>query len=103
MLDKFNELLKEKNVDIPFESILPTVLLAGENAGTVMVATNSVMPRTANVSAGTSAFLMAVLEKPLVSYYKEIDVVTTPHGAPVAMVHVNNFTSEMNAWASLLE
>jgi sugar (pentulose or hexulose) kinase len=73
------------------------------DAGTGMVATNSITPKTANVSAGTSAFLMAVLEKSLGSYYKEIDVVTTPHGAPVAMVHVNNFTSEMTAWTNLFE
>jgi sugar (pentulose or hexulose) kinase len=68
-----------------------------------MVATNSVTPKTANVSAGTSAFLMAVLERPLASYYKEIDVVTTPDGAPVAMVHVNNFASEITAWTNLFE
>ena len=73
------------------------------DAGTGMVATNSVSPRSANVSAGTSAFLMAVLEKDLSRYYKEIDVVTTPDGAPVAMVHVNNFTSEMTAWTNLFE
>ena len=133
MLAKFNALLRENGIDTSFEDILPEVLLAGENAGlltddgakwldptgmlksgcplcppegdagTGMVATNSVTPRTANVSAGTSAFLMAVLEKNLASYYKEIDVVTTPHGLPVAMVHVNNFTSEINAWASLFE
>ena len=133
MLRKFNILLKEKNIDTPFENILPTILLAGEAAGTLtdegakwldttgdlksgcilcppegdagtgMVATNSVTPKTANVSAGTSAFLMAVLEKDLEGYYKEIDVVTTPHGAPVAMVHVNNFTSEMTAWTNLFE
>ena len=133
MLEKFDVLLKTKGIATSFESLLPKVLLAGENAGvltedgakwldktgtlksgcvlcppegdagTGMTATNSVTPRTANVSAGTSAFLMAVLEKPLASYYKEIDVVTTPHGSPVAMVHVNNFTSEMNAWANLFE
>jgi sugar (pentulose or hexulose) kinase len=133
MLDKFNALLREKNVNTAFESLLPTVLVAGQNAGTLteqgakwldvtgklkagcilcppegdagtgMVATNSVTPRTANVSAGTSAFLMAVLEKELCGYYKEIDVVTTPHGSPVAMVHVNNFTSEMTAWTNLFE
>jgi len=133
MLGKFNTLLKERGMDTPFEHILPTVLLAGEDAGvlteegakwldptgklaagcplcppegdagTGMVATNSITPRTANVSAGTSAFLMAVLEKNLDSYYKEIDVVTTPHGMPVAMVHVNNFTSEMTAWTNLFE
>ena len=133
MLKKFNELLEAKGIKTPFENKLPTVLLAGQDAGvlteegakwldrsgklkggcvlcppegdagTGMVATNSVTPRRANVSAGTSAFLMAVLEKSLDFYYKEIDIVTTPHGFPVAMVHVNNFTSEMNAWANLFE
>ena len=133
MLVKFNDILKEKKIDTPFESLLPTVLVAGEDAGmltdegakwldptcklaagcplcppegdagTGMVATNSVTPRTANVSAGTSAFLMAVLEKNLDSYYKEIDMVTTPVGDPVAMVHVNNFTSEITAWTNLFE
>ena len=133
MLRKFDLLLKEKNIDTRFKSILPTVLSAGENAGTLtdegakwldvsenlksgcimcppegdagtgMVATNSVTPRTANVSAGTSAFLMAVLERELEGYYKEIDIVTTPHGVPVAMVHVNNFTSEMTVWTNLFE
>ncbi len=133
MLCKFNALLKQKGIDSHFEDILPCVLVAGENAGeltnegarwldptgrlkagcilcppegdagTGMVATNSVTPRTANVSAGTSGFLMAVLEKNLSSYYKEIDVVTTPHGAPVAMVHVNNFASEITAWTNLFE
>ena len=69
------------------------------DAGTGMVATNSVAPRTGNVSAGTSIFSMVVLEKPLGSYYEEIDMVTTPTGAPVAMVHCNNCTNEINAWA----
>lgn len=73
------------------------------DAGTGMVATNSIAPGTANVSAGTSAFLMAVLERPLKKVYKEIDIVATPEGLPVAMVHVNNCTSEINAWASLFE
>lgn len=133
MLCDFNGLLKRNGIETSFESILPKILVAGQDAGrltdegatwldptgalkegcplcppegdagTGMVATNSVTPRTANVSAGTSAFLMAVLEKNLDSYYKEIDMVTTPHGAPVAMVHVNNFTSEMTAWTNLFE
>jgi len=133
MLEKFNQALKKNGIDTPFERLLPQVLIAGENAGvlteggakwldptgklrggcilcapegdagTGMVATNSVTPKTANVSAGTSGFLMAVLEKDLDGYYREIDVVTTPHGAPVAMVHANNFTSEMNAWTNLFE
>ena len=133
MLGKFNQTLWKNGIKTPFEQILPRVLVAGENAGfltaegakwldptgnlragcmlcapegdagTGMVATNSITPKTANVSAGTSAFLMAVLEKPLDSYYKEIDMVVTPHGASVAMVHVNNFTSEMTVWANLFE
>lgn len=111
--------------------LLPEIMVAGENAGTLtqegarfldptgtlkggarlcppegdagtgMVATNSIVPKTANVSAGTSAFLMAVLEKPLKNVYREIDIVSTPEGLPVAMVHVNNCTSEINAWANL--
>ena len=131
MLAKFNTLLRNKGVHKDFVNVLPTVLLAGQDAGTLtaegaklldptgalqsgaimcppegdaatgMVATNSVLPRTANVSAGTSAFLMAVMEKPLAHHHKEIDVVTTPIGAPVAMVHVNNFTNEINAWAGV--
>ncbi|MBR6680037.1 MAG: ATPase [Clostridia bacterium] len=133
MLCKFNTLLKQNGIETPFERILPKTLVAGEDAGkltdigakwldptgklksgcvlcapvgdagTGIVAANSITPRTANVSAGTSAFLMAVLEKNLDSYYKEIDMVTTPHGAPVAMVHVNNFTSEITAWTNLFE
>ncbi|MBR2432937.1 MAG: ATPase [Clostridia bacterium] len=133
MLCKFNTLLRQNKIETPFEHILPKTLIAGEyageltdmgakwldpegklksgcilcapegDAGTGMVATNSITPRTANVSAGTSAFLMAVLEKDLDSYYPEIDIVTTPHGAPVAMVHVNNFASEITAWANLFE
>ena len=131
MLSSFDTLLKEKHISTPFVSLLPEVLLAGEDAGkltehgarlldpsgelqagcllcppegdagTGMVATNSIAPRTANISAGTSAFLMAVLEHDLSHFYEQIDVVTTPTGSPVAMVHVNNFTSEINAWASL--
>lgn len=133
MLDKLDALLKSNGINKPFKELLPTVLTAGENAGTLtdegarfldptgklsagcvlcppegdagtgMVATNSVTPRRANISAGTSGFLMAVLEKELKGYYKEIDVVTTPHGSPVAMVHVNNFASEITAWTSLFE
>ncbi|MBO5315079.1 MAG: ATPase [Clostridia bacterium] len=131
MLDKFNKLLKSKKVDTPFESLLPTVLLAGEaageltiegarfldpqgelkpgcrlcppegDAGTGMVATNSVSPHTANVSAGTSAFLMAVLDKIPTNYHREIDLVCTPSARPVAMIHVNSFGSEITAWVNL--
>ncbi|MBN2449388.1 MAG: ATPase, partial [Lentisphaeria bacterium] len=71
------------------------------DAGTGMVATNSVAERTANVSAGTSVFAMIVLEKPLSKVYPEIDMVTTPTGRPVAMVHSNNCTSDLNAWVGL--
>ena len=71
------------------------------DAGTGMVATNSVAPRTGNVSAGTSIFAMVVLERPLTSLHHEIDVVTTPAGDPVAMVHCNNGASEVDAWAGL--
>lgn len=133
MLEKFKLLLTNNGVNSDFESILPEILSAGDpagaltesgalwldptgtlvagailcppegDAGTGMVATNSIAPGTANISAGTSAFLMAVLEKDLASYYEEIDVVTTPHGSPVAMVHVNNFASEITAWTNLFE
>jgi sugar (pentulose or hexulose) kinase len=71
------------------------------DAGTGMVATNSVSPRTGNVSAGTSIFAMVVLERPLVQVHHELDVVTTPAGDPVAMVHCNNGASELAAWAGM--
>ena len=67
-----------------------------------MVATNTVSPRTGNVSAGTSIFSMSVLERPLKNVYEEIDLVTTPAGKLVAMVHGNNCTNDTNAWASVL-
>ncbi len=73
------------------------------DAGTGMVATNSVLPRTGNVSAGTSIFAMLVLEHPLNGVYPEIDLVTTPDGAPVAMVHCNNCCSELDAWVRLFD
>jgi sugar (pentulose or hexulose) kinase len=66
-----------------------------------MVATNGVRPRTGNVSAGTSIFSMLVLDKSLSTYYPEIDMVTTPDGAPVAMVHCNNCCAEIDAWAKI--
>lgn len=71
------------------------------DAGTGMVATNAVAPRTGNVSAGTSIFAMVVLERPLGEVHHELDVVTTPAGDPVAMVHCNNGASELAAWAAL--
>ena len=127
----FNTLLKKNGVDKDMYKLLPRVVVAGGDAGclteagaklldptgtlkggcplcppegdagTGMVATNAVKMRTGNVSAGTSAFAMVVLEKPLSKVNESIDVVATPSGAPVAMVHANNFTSEINAWASL--
>ncbi|MGN0639217.1 MAG: xylulokinase [Huintestinicola sp.] len=130
-LDKLDALLKEKNFKGNIREILPKVLSAGEgnasltesgaklldptgtlkagvrlcppegDAGTGMVATNSVLPKTGNVSAGTSIFAMLVLSKPLFGYYPEIDVVTTPDGSPVAMVHCNNCCSELDAWVNV--
>ncbi len=130
-LSLFNERLKEANVSWTLQDILPTVLAAGESAGvlteegvrlldssgtlkagiplcppegdagTGMVATNSVAERTGNVSAGTSAFAMIVLEKKLSKLHPEIDMVTTPSGSPVAMVHTNTCTSDLDAWVAL--
>ena len=127
----FNERLKAQNISWKLQEILPKALVAGEtagvlteegarlldptgqlqagiplcppegDAGTGMVATNSVAERTGNVSAGTSVFAMIVLEKPLSRVYPEIDMVTTPTGKPVAMVHSNNCTSDLNAWVGL--
>lgn len=132
-LGLFNEQLAAKNIAWKLEDILPRVLTAGEaagaltedgarlldptgelkagiplcppegDAGTGMVATNSVAARTGNVSAGTSVFAMIALEKPLSKLYPEIDMVTTPSGKPVAMVHSNNCTSDLNAWVGLFE
>ena len=73
------------------------------DAGTGMAATNSVAVRTGNVSAGTSVFAMVVLEKELEHVYPEIDLVTTPAGDMVAMVHCNNCTSDLNAWVNLFK
>lgn len=133
MLDKFDALVEEKGYPWKIREILPKVLVAGENAGTLsadgaklldedgdlqagipmcppegdagtgMVATNSVRVRTGNVSAGTSVFAMIVLEKLLSKLHREIDMVTTPDGAPVAMVHCNNCTSDINAWTYLFK
>jgi len=87
----------------PTGTLKPGILLCPPegDAGTGMVATNAVAPRTGNISAGTSIFSMIVLEKALSKVYSEIDMVTTPEGHPVAMVHCNNCTSEVNAWANL--
>ena len=73
------------------------------DAGTGMVATNAISPRTGNVSAGTSIFAMVVLERPLQHAHHELDVVTTPAGDPVAMVHCNNGASELAAWVGMFQ
>ena len=131
MLEKFNALLREKGLDVRFEALLPKVMCAGENAGaltaegakwldvsgnlqagillcppegdmgTGMIATNSVSPKTGNVSAGTSANFTVILEKSLKRYYKEIDVIATPDGYPAALIHANTCTSEINEWVDL--
>lgn len=133
MIKQFNEKLVSENIKWKLEDILPKVLVAGEeagilteegaklldvtghlkagsllcppegDAGTGMVATNSIAERTGNVSAGTSVFAMLVLEKQLSKAYEEIDSVTTPTGHPVAMVHCNNCTSDLNAWVDLFK
>lgn len=133
MADAFDALVAEKHYPWKIREILPQVLHAGQPAGTLtpegaklldpagllspgvplappegdagtgMVATNTVVPCTGNVSAGTSVFAMIVLEKPLSKVYSEIDMVTTPSGQPVAMVHCNNCTNEINAWAQVFK
>lgn len=133
MLDKFDALAEPYGFDWSLRDILPKVLVAGENAGTLtaegarlldtdgeleagipvcppegdagtgMAATNSVAVRTGNVSAGTSVFAMIVLEKALKNVHTEIDLVTTPSGEAVAMAHCNNCTSDLNAWVNLFE
>jgi len=133
MIGLFNEKLKAEKISWKIQDILPKVLVAGDaagllteqgakrfdrtgrlqagaplcppegDAGTGMVATNSVAERTGNVSAGTSVFAMIVLEKPLSKVYPEIDMVTTPTGSAVAMVHSNNCTSDLNAWVDLFQ
>ncbi len=133
MITQFNELIDSHQFPWKLEDILPKVLVAGESAGvlteegaklldvsgklkagiplcppegdagTGMVATNSVAKRTGNVSAGTSVFAMVVLEKELSKVYEEIDLVTTPCGDLVAMVHCNNCTSDLNAWVSIFK
>src|SRR5699024_4526158 len=127
MTRQFDELIAEKDLPWTLKDILPKVSLAGEqagkltevgvrildrsrnlqpgvpicppegDAGTGMVATNSVRKRTGNVSVGTSVFSMIVLEKELSKIHREIDPVTTPNGSPVAMVHANNCSSDLNA------
>lgn len=131
MIEKFDALVADKHYPWKLRDIMPKVLVAGEDAGvlteegakkldlsgnleagipvcpaegdagTGMAATDSVKQRTGNVSAGTSVFLMAVLEKELSKPYPELDMVTTPDGSLVAMVHCNNCTSDLNAWVGL--
>ena len=133
MIRKFDELVEEKHFSWKLRDIMPKVMVAGEaagvlteegarlldesgnleagiplcppegDAGTGMVATNAVLPRTGNVSAGTSSFSMIVLEKNLSRPYDVIDMVTTPDGNLVAMVHCNNCTSDLNAWVGLFK
>ena len=129
---QFDQLTEKYAFNWKLKDILPKVLRAGEqagcltaagaalldetgtleagipmcppegDAGTGMVATNAVTPRTGNVSAGTSAFSMQVLERPLKNYYPEIDVVATPAGKTVAMAHANTCSSEIDAWVNLV-
>ncbi|WP_342373355.1 FGGY-family carbohydrate kinase [Propioniciclava soli] len=131
MIEQFDALVAERDVPWRLADLLPRVLPAGEQAGTLteagarlldpsgalapgcpvappegdagtgMVATNAVAPRTANVSAGTSVFAMVVLEGPLSQAHAEVDLVTTPAGDPVAMVHCINGTLDLNAWVAL--
>lgn len=131
MLSKFSQLDEVKARPWNIENILPKVLVAGENAGflteegaklldpsgllnagalmcppegdagTGMVATNSISVRTGNISAGTSIFSMVVLESPLKNVYEEIDIVTTPTGKNVAMVHCNNCCTDLDYWFNL--
>lgn len=131
MVKQFDELIAAKGYSWKLEDLLPKVLLSGEqagkltpagaklldpagdlqsdiplcppegDAGTGMVATNSIRKRTGNISVGTSVFAMIVLEKELSKVYPEIDMVTTPDGSPVGMVHANNCSSDLNAWVGL--
>ena len=133
MVQKFNQLLAAEGLPFRLEQILPKVLVAGADAGvltaegarlldptgtlaagcplcppegdagTGMVATNAVKQRTGNVSAGTSSFSMIVLEHELSRPYEMIDMVTTPDGSLVAMVHCNNCTSDLNAWVGIFK
>lgn len=133
MIGQFNERVANKGYPWRLEEILPQVLTAGEragvlteegarlldpsgrlqagvplcpaegDAGTGMAATNSVARRTGNVSAGTSVFAMVVLEKELSKVHEELDLVTTPAGDLVAMVHCQNCTSDLNAWVNLFK
>jgi sugar (pentulose or hexulose) kinase len=130
-MERFDALIAPLGLGWTLRDILPTVLPAGRragvltaegaklldpsgalvpgiplcppegDAGTGMVATNAVRPRSGNVSAGTSVFAMIVLERPLSRVHEEIDIVVTPDGMPVAMVHSNNGSSDLDAWIAL--
>ena len=131
MTRKFDAILAKRGYAFKLRDILPKILEAGVvaghltpdgaklldpsgrlkagiplcppegDAGTGMVATNSIQPRTGNVSAGTSIFSMLVLERPLSRVYPEIDIIATPDGLPVAMAHGNTCTSDLDAWVKL--
>lgn len=130
-IQKYNALLQNHGIDKDLYKLLPRVMLAGENAGTLtekgaklldvsgvlqagavlcppegdmgtgMICTNAVAQRTANVSSGTAANLTVILEKPLKKNYPEIDIIATPDGYAAALVHTNNCTTEINEWVSL--
>ncbi len=127
MAAKFAQMTKDKGHPFDVNTVFPKVLCAGQDAGTLknphllsknlksgipmcppegdagtgMIATNSIAEHTGNISAGTSVFAMIVLEKALSKMYREIDMVTTPAGKPVAMAHCNNGTSDIDAWVNL--
>lgn len=133
MCEKFDALMKKSGHDLKLRDVFPKVLVAGDNAGiltaegaalldetgtlkpgipmcppegdagTGMTATNSVAPRTGNLSAGTSIFAMVVLERQLKKLHREIDMVTTPSGFPCAMSHANNGTTDLNAWVEMFK
>jgi sugar (pentulose or hexulose) kinase len=133
LLGRYARLVETSALAVPLLELLPEVLVAGESAGSLtadgaalldptgtlrpgavfcapegdagtgMVATNAIAPRTGNVSAGTSIFAMVVLERALQHAHHELDVVTTPAGDPVAMVHCNNGASELAAWAGMFQ
>ena len=133
MVQKFDAMVEKAGYSVKLREVFPAVLVSGDDAGTLteegaalidptgalkagiplcppegdagtgMTATNSVAPRTGNLSAGTSSFAMVVLEKQLSKVYREIDMVTTPSGFPVAMSHANNGTSDLNAWVGIFK
>lgn len=133
MIEQFNEIPRVKKYSWKLADILPTIKIAGQpaghltkrgaklldptgvlqsgsimaapegDAGTGMISTNSVRLQTGNISVGTSAFSMVVLDKPLKNVHRDIDLVNTPTGLPVAMVHINNCSSDINAWTNLFK